>query len=359
MSRDPKWVGIQAHGSGWRAAVSHGRHRPKRYRYFPKDTAPAVMQAWRADAKAEARLTRKQRASRGTFEGDAARYLAAVKALPTYQERVRHIALWTAQFGTRRRETITPADIRAIRDTWLTEPRGAKNGQSLPPLGPATCNRRLRALSNLWTVLDGPRADNPVRLVKEAPEPDAVPRDLDYPTIQRILDALPDRGTTTKGEKRPTVSLTKIRLRILAFTGIPASQLKRVKPEDVDLERGWVSLPGRRKGHGSSAAILPLLPPAVAAFADLAAANGFGPFSTSAMHSSFARAAKTAKVSGVSPYTLRHSFATVAYDVTEDEHLVMALLQHASLKTSARYRLRAMARVLERKAARLGQHFTT
>lgn len=334
-----------------------GRSQPQRYRYFAKGTSPHVMQAWRADVKAEARLTRKQRASRGTFEGDAKRYLESVKALTTYKERVQQIGLWTALFGTRRRETITATEIRAQRDAWLTEPRGAKNWQSLPPLGPVTVNHRLRALSNLWTVLDGPRADNPVRLVKEAAEPDAVPRDLDYATIQRILNALPDRGSPKKGKSRPKVSLTKLRLRVLAFTGLPASQLKRVRRQDVDLERGLLSLPGRRKGQGSSAAILPLLPPAKKALEELIAADGLGPFSTSAMHSSFARAAKTAKVSDVSPYTLRHSFATVAYDVTEDEHLVMALLQHASLKTSARYRLRAMSRVLQRKAAKLGQHF--
>lgn len=353
-------TGISRHGSGWRAAVSQGRGKPKKYAYFPKGTSAAVMQAWRADTQATARVERKTRASRGTFAGDAARYLKSVTALTTFKERRRHIEMWIKVFGTQQRDTITKADIMAQRDTWLTEPRGkTENGAPLPPLSPHTVNLRLRALSNLYTVLDGPRTENPVRLVDEADEPDAVPRDLDYATISRIFAALPDRGSPEKGQAPSAVSLSKIRLRILAFTGLPASQLKRVTADDLDLEQGWLSLPGRRKGKGTRAAILPLLPPAVDAFRDLAKADAFGPFSNSTLHRTFTRAAEKADVKGVSPYTLRHSFATVAYDLTEDEHFVMALLMHATLKTSERYRLRAMARVLQRKAQRLGAHLET
>jgi integrase len=359
-AKDPRWRGIHRHGSGWRAAVSHGRGRPKTYAYFPIDTPLAVMQAWRADEQAAARVKRKRRASRGTFAGDAPRYLDAVKAMPTYKERARDIALWVECFGDRRRDTITSTQIRAECQRWLTEPRGVDaDGTPLPPLSPHTVNLRLRALSNLFTVLDGPRADNPARDVDEAEEPETAPRDLDYPTIACIIAAMPDRGRAAKGQHRSAVSLTKIRVRILAYSGLPPATLKRVRPEDVDLDRAFVTLSGRRKGKGTASAILPLLPLAVEAFRDLLAANGCGPFSTSSLYKSFMRAARHAKVSNISPYALRHSFATTVYDLTEDEHLVMALLMHSSLKTSETYRRRAIARVLQRKTARLGRHFGT
>lgn len=349
------WTGIYRHGAGWRAVVSQGRGRPKIKRTFPASATPAEMQAWRRDTQAAYRVTRKQRANRGTFEGDAKRYLAAVTALTTYKERERHINLWVSVFGTKPRDQIRSSDIRAQRDRWLTEPRG----KDLPALSPHTVNLRLRALSNLWRVLDGPRADNPVRDVDEAHEPDTGPRDIDYPTIQRIFDEMLDIGSAPKGQTVRPYSLTKIRLRVLAYTGLPASQLMRLSPADVNLDQGVVHVPSRRKGFGTGSAVLPLIPHAVDAFRDLLNANGFGRFSTSSMWKAFDRAATRAGVTGVSPYSLRASFATVAYDVTEDDHLVMALLQHAALKTSHRYRQRALARVLQRKAERLGQHFGT
>jgi integrase len=358
--KDPRWRGIHRHGAGLRAAVSHGRGRSKTYAYFPLETPLSEMQEWRADEQAAARVQRKRRARRGTLAGDAPRYLAAITAMPTFKDRKRMIALWVECFGDRRRDAITPAEIRAQCQRWLTEPRGVDDdGQPLPPLSPHTVNLRLRALSNLYTVLDGPRADNPARLVEEADEPESAPRDLDYATIARIIAAMPDRGRPVKGQDRGTVSLTKIRIRILAYSGLPPASLKRVWPDDVDLERAFVTLSGRRKGKGTAAAILPLLPLAVDAFRDLLAANGCGPFSTSSLYKSFMRAAGHAQVSNVSPYALRHSFATTVYDLSEDEHLVMALLMHSSLKTSETYRRRAIARVLQRKTARLGRHFGT
>ncbi|MEO8483112.1 MAG: tyrosine-type recombinase/integrase [Acidobacteriota bacterium] len=346
-------TGIARHGAGWRATVSQGRSQPKIRKAFPITATFREMQQWRRDEKARRHLTRKQRATRGTFAADAKRYLASVTALTTFKERARDIGLWIEVFGTKARDQITSAEIRAQRDRWLTEPRG----KDRPPLSPHTVNLRLRALSNLWTVLDGPRADNPVREVDEAHEPDTGPRDLDYATIRKIFAEMLDIGSPKRGGTRPLHSLTKIRLQVLAYTGLPASQLMRLQPADVDLERGMVAVPSRRKGHGAGSALLPLLPPAIEAFRALASVDGFGPFSTSSMWKSFAIAARRAGVQGASPYSLRASFATLAYDVTEDDHLVMALLQHAALKTSHRYRQRALAKVLQRKTEKLGPHF--
>ncbi|HEX2594741.1 MAG TPA: tyrosine-type recombinase/integrase [Rhizomicrobium sp.] len=349
--------GIYRHGAGYRAAVSQGRHRPKLYRQFPKDTKLSVMVAWRKAAQAKTHVQRSERATRGMFKADAETYLKAVRAMPSYKDRERQIQAWVAVFKKRQRDRITSADIRTQRDAWLMAPRGDK-----PPLAPHTVNLRLRALSNLYTVLDGSRAHNPVRDVEEAPEPSAVPRELDYATIQRIFDEVLDWGATqTKnaGHPRKERSVTKIRLRILAYTGLPASQLKRVEPGDVDFAAATLRVRGRAKGLGTGASILPLLPQAVQAFEDLRDVDGWGSFSNSSMWRTFHIAAKRVGVTGASPYSLRHSFATIAFDLTGDDYLVMALLQHAGIKTSQRYRLNATARVLKQKAEALGRHIGT
>src|SRR5690349_21074243 len=99
-----------------------------RTKRFPKDVTPQEVRAWRERTRAILRQQldqrRKQRVELyGTpcsFRADAVAYLAAVKALPTYKTRCRDIRLWVDEFGSRRRETIAPHEIRAVRDRWLT-----------------------------------------------------------------------------------------------------------------------------------------------------------------------------------------------------------------------------------------------
>ena len=336
--RDPRWIGITKHGTGWRAAVSRGRHQPKLYGYFPAHTAVEDMQAWREDEKAKLRITRKQRASFGTFEGDARRrYLPAVKALPTYAERKRHIEFWIGEFGTRRRDAITSAEIRAVRDRLLTTPR-AKNQ---PPLSPHTVNLMLRALSNVWTVLDGSRAYNPARDVPEAQEPSQPPRTLDLETIQRILDAMPDRGFRPKGVKvkddgdRP--SLAKARIAVLAWTGWPAKVLMAMTPGRIDWRHRVAHLPERTKGRGAPAVSVPLTEQAVSALQHLDAVQGWGRFSVSTLGRAFRRACRAVGLSGVRVYDLRHAFLTRLAWASKDERAVQTVAQHRSLTTTRRY----------------------
>jgi hypothetical protein len=54
----------------------------------------------------------------------ADRYLQAVTSLPTYSERERDIALWVAEFGGRKRGTISSADIRTVRYPGSRADRG-------------------------------------------------------------------------------------------------------------------------------------------------------------------------------------------------------------------------------------------
>jgi integrase len=363
-SDDPLWIGIRRHGAGWRAKVSCGRGRPPVERHFPIETAPREMQAWRADERAKQRLRRKQRAATGTFEADAARYLAAVTALPTYETRRADIQRWVDIFGQRRRDTITPDMIRSWRDRWLIEPRRLHPPPHLPgrdrrrrrqtadplahePYSASTVNNWLRALSNLWTVLDGRRAPNPVRDVPEAVEPDALPRSLDPEVVEQILEQMPVHGRWGRG-----TSLTRIRVRIMAYTGLTPATLGRIRPEDVNLAKATILLRRRKKGKGAAATRLPLLPEAMEAFRDLAAADGWGPFSAASIRKSWLRARDRVtretglRLSHTRPYDLRHSFGTTVYRATRSLEAVRQLLQHTRVSTTERYTLDAVDDVL-------------
>ncbi len=343
----PDWTGILKHGAGFRATVSQGRGRPRLRRHFPAGTPIATMQAWRKDAIASARVTRKQRAHTGTFEGDARQYLKAVASMTTINTRTKMIEEWIAIFGTRARDSITSVEIQIERERLLTTPR-QRRGKTLKPYGAMSVNHRLRALSNLFTVLDaGTGAKNPVREVAEATPPKPTPRALSYATITRIIEAMPDRGRPTgKGKgTRPKVSNTKARLRVFAYTGLPAHQLQALTSADVDLEHGLIRLAGRSKGEGTEAVVLPLRPEAILAFQEFDALGLWGHFSASALNKSFQRAAKRLGLT-VRAYDIRHSFGTALYRATQNKAFVRDMMQHRDDRTTDRYVMEAQADAL-------------
>lgn len=342
--RDPRWRGIHRHGAGWRAVVSQGRGRTPITRQFPIETLLREMQDWRADAAAKHRLSRKRQATRGTFEADAKRYLTLVARMPTIQDRRREIACWLKVFGQRRRDTITSGEIRAERDRLVHTARSAKDAR---PLHAGTINRRLRALSNLFAVLDGRRSDNPVREVEELREPEARAKAIgSYETIATILAALPNLGRGGKGETRPTISATKLRLTCLAYCQITPKQLSQIAPADLDLDGARIHLPARAKGRGASAVWVPLLPQAVAAFRAFDAHQLYGPFSRHSLTKVWNRTVTRLKLPRVTPYQLRHTYGTAIYRATRSRQAVQMLMQHASWETSERYAIDAEADVL-------------
>ncbi len=318
------------------------------------------MQDWRADEKARLRLTRKARASMGTFEGDARAYLRAVTALTTHQARTNDINLWIAIFGTRRRDTITSSEIRGWRDTWMKQPRA----KGKPPYAASTINHRLRALSNLWTVLDGRRAPNPVRDVPEVKEPDPLPRALSFETIDAILSHMAIVSRSPKGLPRQgTQSKTLARLRVIMYTGLTNAQLAQVTPADVDLEHATLLVRGRSKGTGTKPQRLPLHPKAVDAFRHVAAIGAFGPFSGASMRKNFLVAARKARDAGhpvpldVKPYDLRHSWGTAVVAATGSLEAAKDLLSHRSTRTTRRYVLGAADALLRAQVNAVAQHF--
>lgn len=329
-----------------------GRNVSKR---FPKETPIAAMKAWREDQRAEARRRPRPKTLVG-FAADCARYLIAVAAMPSFTDRARQIREWLAVFGDCLTTSITPAQIRAARDRWLTVgPKLVQTtnaagqrvwGARAQPLSASTVNGRLRALENLFTVLYGRRADNPVREVPEADPPDDAPRAIPRDVVAAILAALPDRGRPIRGGGIPEDSLTKARLTVMAYTGLSHSQLARVQPADVDLELGTLYLRPRHKGRATKAGkghTVPLLPEAIAAFRHFAALECWGKFSRHSMRKSFRRAcASLGLPDTLRVYDIRHGFGSQLYAAGGDLHATGVFLGHRDPRTTERYTMAAV-----------------
>lgn len=357
--------GIRLHGAGWQA---YFRFQGEFYsESFPLETDRETMQSWIATTKAELRLSSPSVKS-GTFAADAARYLRAVAAMPSIASRKAEIQVWIDRFGHRARASIRPDEIRAIRDQWITEKRTDDKGKTLPPYAASTINLRLRALSNLYTVLDAGRrfAVNPVRLVPEVEEPDPQPRGLPYNLIVAIIDALPDFGLAVRGYDRPTSSKSKARIRLIAYSGLPPATIKRIDPHrDIDWQANAVFVRRREKGKGAKPAMLPMNMLAMAALGEMQRLDAFGPFDTRALNRVFKRGVEKVRVdlqkaraldprqaadvervlallADVSLYDLRHSFLTSMMSATNNLPLVQRFAQHQSPAQTAVYAQRAI-----------------
>ncbi len=105
--------GVWFHGRGFEATVKYRGERT--YLRFGPDATNAEMREEIATAHADLVLTVGDRPEAGTFAADAERYLRAVKTMPSFQDREKHIREWSAVFGKRRRRS-----IRAMKSarTW-------------------------------------------------------------------------------------------------------------------------------------------------------------------------------------------------------------------------------------------------
>jgi integrase/recombinase XerC len=301
--------------TGWLCQVRiHGIRHARR---FPPGTPKAALQRWLTEQQMSHRHEHYRRHS-GLLRDDAVRYLAAVRAMPTYDDRARHINQWVTALGARRRASLTAAEIAAQLQVWRQT------------LSASSCNHRRTALQHLYSTLDGRSGRNPVRDVPRFPEPRPAPRALAASDIRRVLDALADTAS-------------RARLEVLAATGLPAKQLGLLTPADVDLDGAVMRVAGRAKGAGAPGRALPLSPAAVEAFRRLARLQAWGPFSNSSLGKAFrAACARVLQRDDLTPYVLRHSFATAVYAATGDLHTVGQLLLHSSPTLTARYALAAV-----------------
>jgi len=376
--RHGKWVGYRTFQRVPDPARPNGRLVPKRW---GRDATVTEMVQWREAQRVEARkpkLVADQPVVLTGFAADAVTYLEAVRAMPSYKDRARDIGEWIAIFGDAPTADITATPIRTARDQWLTvgpkrilecvtgeKPRWIAKPL---PLSASTVNHRLRALENFFTVLGKP---NPVRDVPEAEEPDHEPRGHTFALALEILSFMPDRTTPKKNGTHEPGSLSRVRFEAMLWTGLPAVQLARLKPDvHIDWIAGTYLPPRRQKGKKSRRARRrqerprPLLPQAIAALKRFFALEANRHFSSTSLGRSVRRAIRAANVvraatdqpliplaPTVYAWT-RHTFGTEVFRASKNLKAVQDLMGHADINQSARY---AMAAVTEHTAIAVRQ----
>lgn len=258
------------------------------------------------------------------------------------------------------------SQIRAQLQAWTNEGRAA-----------STVNHRKHALIDLLRWALGKDDDDDLTLPTDgiahvkAPEPEG--RGIPMPILARIIATMPDRGRATKGGKRPAYSETKIRLGVMAWTGLAHMSLERLVRTRIHFGQGKIFYPARKKGKGAPGLWVDLLPPALEWLRAYDRAGLWGKtFSRSSMHGSWRTAVKNTRAALVAeaaqtddlaraaearvmleqfdvtvapncyPYDTRHSFLTDAYEQSGDIDAVQNIGQHADVKTTQRYTKRAV-----------------
>lgn len=234
------------------------------------------------------------------------------------------------------------ADIsKFIRDvttgkTAVVEKTNKKRGKAVVEGGAGTAARTAGLLGGIlsYAVTEGTISVNPARGVKR-PADGRRTRRLDQKEYRRLgvaLEAAADELETEQVIQG---------VWLLALTGCRLGEIETLKWNEVDAEHGCFRLTDSKEGAS-------VRPVGQAAFDVLGATKTrkgcsfvlpalrkdghFG-----GMPSGFERIMKKAKLTGVTPHTLRHSYASVAGDLGYSESTIGALLGHTAGTVTSRY----------------------
>lgn len=251
------------------------------------------------------------------------------------------LAHWIAVFGDRDRHSLKTVELETQLAKWA------------PRKPPATLKQLRQVLGQLYRKLDGKTARNPIADCAAIAVHYDAPRAIPYTLIEAILAQM---GT----------SQSAARARVMAYTGLPQAQLKRLDPTHVDLDAEDMQVKARRKGGGAPAKTLPLVfAEAIPAFRTFHQRDCWGTFSDSTFAREWRNAVRQTKADwkkqrrtwpvDFTPraYDLRHSFATEYLKRTNgDYHGLNEMLQHATMNQTLRYGQGAVSpRLLQAKAA--------
>ncbi len=297
---------------------------------------------------------------KGTLDAAFDDYIETIPEGPRRRDVTTMLQHWRdAGLGRLAIDAVKPIDIRKQLATWGSATNTQRPGR--PRFSAKTLVDLRQLLGAVYNGVNGKSGYNPVRDVKRPAVRYDEPRGIDYALIEKLFTFIPDRGRPVKGEERSTVNLSKLRLRVMADTGLTQAMLKRVEPRDFNPKAKTVFIRPRKKGRGVEAATVPLLKEGVAAFRAFAKANAWGNFSTRSLAYVWARAVKKMKrkweadqakkrtpapwplAADVRPYDLRHSFGTLILAETGDLEGTANLLRHATLQQTRRYTQAASA----------------
>jgi integrase/recombinase XerD len=223
-----------------------------------------------------------------------------------------------------------------------------------PPLSAASAARAVSAVRGLhrFAVREGLVDADPSRDVKPPAPPRRLPKALDVDEVERLLAA------ADAGDRGPRGLRDRALLEFLYGTGARISEAVGCAVDDLDLDTQSVILHGK----GGRTRLVPIGGYAIAALEayqvrgrpPLAAGGRGNPavflnarggrLSRQSAWSILRGAAQRAGLPvdgprGVSPHTLRHSYATHVLDGGADVRVVQELLGHASVTTTQVYTL--------------------
>jgi site-specific recombinase XerD len=266
------------------------------------------------------------------FLADLGRQDRAPKTISTYKVDLTAFAQWFAStldepFSAR---AVTPTDIRDYRAHLRTVQRHAA----------ATVNRRLAALRAFfrWAKGKGLITELPTDDVKGVPIPRRAPKSLLKRDVDRLL-----RAAEREGNKRNLAILL-----LLRHTGLRVGELCALRVDDLTISerKGSVRV---HSGKGDKDRTVPLnadvrttlsaylkVRPATSATHLFIGQRG-DPLQEQAVENLVHKYATRAGLEGVTPHTLRHSFAKHLLDAGEDLATVSRLLGHERLETTAIY----------------------
>ncbi|TYC11095.1 site-specific tyrosine recombinase XerD [Actinomadura syzygii] len=241
---------------------------------------------------------------------------------------------------------ITEDDVRA----FLV---GLREGDDdHPPLSAGSAARALVAVRGLhrFALREGHAPADPAHDVKPPTPPRRLPKAISLDEVERLLAAAAPSGD---GPGAARGLRDRALLELLYGSGARISEAVGLDVDDLDLRDGFA----RVAGKGGKARVVPIGDYAreavdaylVRARPELAAAGRGGPalflnarggrLSRQGAWMVLRAAADRARLSEVSPHTLRHSFATHLLDGGADVRVVQELLGHASVTTTQVYTL--------------------
>ena len=267
-----------------------------------------------------------------TFLKDLARGEAAPKTLASYRLDLALFARWFEQTQGEPLSpaAVTPTDIREYKSFLM----------NVEQRKPATVNRRLAALRKFFTWAEATKLVEglPTGSVKGVASSPRAPRALEKREVDRLI-----RAVERHGDKRDLAIVLTLR-----HTGVRVSELCSLTLSDIELSERKGSLVVR-SGKGSKYRTLPLnldvrraiaeylrVRPTVSTDALFVGQRGAG-LKPHAVLSQIAKYARLAGLEGVTPHTLRHSFAKHTLDAGANLVAVAALLGHQRLETTAIY----------------------
>ncbi|ESR25177.1 tyrosine-type recombinase/integrase [Lutibaculum baratangense] len=280
-----------------------------------------------------------QAAERGLIMGKGGK---AKKASTLYTDRGRIDRHIRPLLGNKLVRDMTQADVaRFIRDvasgkTAVVEKTDRKRGKAIVEGGTGTAARTAGLLGGIlsFAVSEGVIPFNPATGVKR-PADNRRQRRLtadEYKALGKALVAAEADAETAQGIKGAW---------LLALTGCRLGEVENLKWAEVDDDGGCFRLEDSKEG----ASVRPIGRPVFDVLATierekdnpfvLTALRGEGAFG--GMPGAWRRIVKRAELEGITPHTLRHSYASVAGDLGFTESTIAAMLGHAAGSVTSRY----------------------